>query len=82
MDEIAADFPNVSRFVIGAGDTPNILGFDVGTASVDPGYEVVEISDTGDEWRCAHFEEFLNRLLANLENNILTQQRDRQNLPP
>jgi hypothetical protein len=82
LEEIVDDFPNICEFVIGAGNTPNILGFDVSTASGADGYEVAEISDTGDESRYTSFEEFLQRLLANLEKNILTQQRDRQNLPP
>jgi hypothetical protein len=82
LEEIAEDFPSVSQFVIGAGDTPNVLGFDVSTSPAGDGYEVVEISDTGDEWRCASFEEFLHRLLANLEGNIRAQEGDRQNLPP
>jgi hypothetical protein len=82
LEEIVEDFPNLCEFVIGAGNTPNILGFDVSTAPGGSGYEVAEISDTGDESRYASFEELLQRLLANLEKNILTQQKDRQNLPP
>jgi len=39
------------------------------------------VSDEGDEWRSENFEAFLKNYLLQLESNILTQEKDRENLP-
>lgn len=81
LDEMIDDFPSCCEFVIAGGNTTEFIGFDISESSEDGGYQVVWVSDEGDEWRSENFEAFLKDYLLQLESNILSQEKDRKNLP-
>jgi hypothetical protein len=80
LEENIEEFPSCCEFVIGAGDTPEFIGFDVSKFSGNDGYQVVWIADNGEEWRLNSFEDFLTNYLSILERNVLIQEKDRENL--
>lgn len=82
IEELADEFPNCVEFVIGAGNTPEFVGFDIGTGSADGDYEVAWVTGDMNEWRSNSFRDFLARYLAILEKRVSAQKKDRENLAP
>lgn len=82
LEENEEELPNLCEFVIAAGDTSEFIGFDISTSATGDGYEVVEITAEGKESRHKSFESFLTDLLANLEQAIRDEEKDRANLKP
>jgi hypothetical protein len=82
IEELAEEFPSCVKFVIGAGNTPELTGFDVSTSPEDGNYEVTWISAEANEWRSKNFQDFLVKYLALLERRVSLQKKDRENLKP
>ncbi|MDR5769327.1 MULTISPECIES: SMI1/KNR4 family protein [unclassified Caballeronia] len=82
LPEMVDEYPACSQFVIGAGNTPECVSFDVDTSPSKHGYEVVWISSIGEQWRHDNFEAFLKGYLSVLERRVAAQQKDRKNLKP
>ena len=79
---IYKEAPNLTQFMIAAGNTPAFKVFDSNTPSKGEGYEVVSISPDGDEWRAKNFKEFLNLMLKGSEGSVKAEEKDRKNLEP
>lgn len=82
IEEMAEEYPSCSQFIVGGGNTPDILAFDVATLDEERGYEVVWITGDASVTRWKNFEDFLVSHLAVLERNVANEQKDRENLPP
>jgi len=76
------EFPDLVQFVIAGGDTPNFMAFDVTTSAAGEGYEVGEVTGEGRGFRYKNFNKFLTELLANLEQTIREEEKDRKKLKP
>jgi hypothetical protein len=72
--------PNCCRFVIAAGNVPDIIGFDTSAPAADGGYEVVSVGSDGSQWRTPTFEKFLTEYLAVRQEAIASEEKDRQGL--
>lgn len=75
------EYPDLVQFVIAAGDM-NFMAFDVATSAAGEGYEVGEVTAEGKGPRYKNFKHFLTKFLANLEQTISDQEKDRKKLKP
>lgn len=82
LEENIVEFPELCKFVIAAGNTPNFIGFDISNSPGEGNYPVVEVAADGSQWKLKSFEDFLLSYLAVLERNISAQIKDRENLAP
>jgi hypothetical protein len=80
FEEDLEDFPSCCQFMIASAKTHTFMSFDVSSSSEGAGYEVVEVSSEGTEYRTANFEDFITKYLATLEQTIAEEEKDRQNL--
>jgi hypothetical protein len=74
------EFPDCCQFVIAAGKDPGFMGFDKSSSTSDGGYELVEVSPEGAEWRLKNFDDFLIEYLSVLKKSIEAEEKDRENL--
>jgi hypothetical protein len=70
--------PSCCRFVIAAGNVPDIIGFDTSKPGSDGGYEVVSVGSDGSQWLTPTFEVFLTEYLAVRRQAIASAETDRQ----
>jgi hypothetical protein len=75
------EYPDLVRFVF-ATDDMSFMAFDVTTSSAGDGYEVGEVTLEGRGPRYDSFTHFLTKFLANLEQTVREQQKDRKKLKP
>lgn len=80
FEEDLVEFPNCCQFLIASAKTHAFMSFDVSSSSEGAGYQVVEVSSEGTEYRTDNFDNFINKYLATLEETIADEEKDRQNL--
>jgi hypothetical protein len=74
------DFPTLSQFVIGSGNTPNFISFDPETAKKNGEMEVVWVMGDGGQFHYKDFGAFLRAFRDQLRKTLADEQRDRKNL--
>jgi hypothetical protein len=76
---LVREYPSLSRFMIGRGDTPEFIAFDPDTAH-DGELEVVVVSDVGDESRYPDLNQYLHARLKHIRRSIELEESDRKGL--
>jgi hypothetical protein len=74
------DFPGLSSFVIGAGDTPEFISFDATTAAADGEMEVVHVAGDGNQMRSDDLIQFFRQYYTYITDNLRLEREDREEL--
>jgi hypothetical protein len=74
------DFPGLSKFVIGAGNTPEFISFDTTTQGDDGEMEVVHVAGDGDQSRSEDLVQFFRQHYTYITDNLRLERKDRAEL--
>lgn len=78
---LKTDFPMLSKFVIGSGNTSAFISFDPETVSKSDEMEVVWVMEDGGEFRYPDFRTLLQMYRDELQKNLAQKEADRRDLP-
>ena len=79
-EDLEDDFPTLSQFVIGSGNSPCFISFDPETADASGEMEVVWVMGDGEEFRYESFTKLLRDYRDQLVKTVSDEEADRKDL--